>query len=65
MSTNANFFEEDYVNNFKPKSKVILEELDSAQESRLSHLNLDLLCHCFQYVFNRGKMKIYSKVNKH
>ena len=33
MSTNAKFFEEDYVNNFKPKSKVILEELDSAQES--------------------------------
>ena len=33
MSTNAKFLEEDYVNNFKPKSKVILEELDSAQES--------------------------------
>ena len=33
MSTNAKFFEEDYVNNFKLKSKVILEELDSAQES--------------------------------
>ena len=33
MSTNAKFFEEDYVNNFKTKSKVILEELDSAQES--------------------------------
>ena len=33
MSTNAKFFEEDYVNNFKPKSKVILEELDSAQKS--------------------------------
>ena len=33
MSTNAKFFEEDYVNNFKPKSKVILEELDSTQES--------------------------------
>ena len=30
VSTNAKFFEEDYVNNFKPKSKVILEELDSA-----------------------------------
>ena len=64
VSTNAKFLEEDYVNNFKPKSKVILEELDSAQEC-LNHLNLDLLCHCFQYVFNRGKMKIYSKVNKH
>ena len=33
VSTNAKFFEEDYVSNFKPKSKVILEELDSAQES--------------------------------
>ena len=33
VSTNTKFFEEDYVNNFKPKSKVILEELDSAQES--------------------------------
>ena len=32
MSTHATFLEEDYVNNFKPKSKVILEELDSAQE---------------------------------
>ena len=33
VSTNAKFFEEDYVNNFKPNSKVILEELHSAQES--------------------------------
>ena len=33
VSTNAKFFEEDYVNNFKLKSKVILKELDSAQES--------------------------------
>ena len=33
VSTNEKFFKEDYVNNFKPKSKVILEELDSAQES--------------------------------
>ena len=33
MSTNAKFFEEDYANNFKLKSKVILEELDLAQES--------------------------------
>ena len=24
--------EEDYISNFKPKSKIILEELDSAQE---------------------------------
>ena len=33
MSTNVKFFEEDYVNNLKPKSRVIVEELDSAQES--------------------------------
>ena len=33
VSTNAKFLEEDYVNNFKPKSKVILKELDSTQES--------------------------------
>ena len=33
VSSNAKLFEEDYVNNFKPKSKVILEELDSTQES--------------------------------
>ena len=33
VSTNAKFFEEDYVKNFKPKSKVIFEELNSAQES--------------------------------
>ena len=33
VSTNSKFFEEYYVNNFKPKSKVILEELDSTQES--------------------------------
>ena len=32
LSTNAKILEEDYVNNFKPKSKVILKELDSAQE---------------------------------
>ena len=33
VSTNTKFFEKHYVNNFKPKSKVILEDLDSAQES--------------------------------
>ena len=33
VSTNAKFLEEDYVNNFKPKSKVILEDLDLAKES--------------------------------
>ena len=28
-STHATFLEEDYKNNFKPKSEVVLEELDS------------------------------------
>ena len=32
VSTHATFLEEDYISNFKPKSKIILEELDSAQE---------------------------------
>ena len=32
VSTNAKILEEDYVNNFKPKSKVILEKLDLTQE---------------------------------
>ena len=30
--THATFLEEDYVNNFKSKSKVILKELDSTKE---------------------------------
>ena len=32
VSTHAIFLEEDYISNFKPKSKIILEELDSAQQ---------------------------------
>ena len=32
MSTHATFIEEDYIINFKPKSQIILEELDLAQE---------------------------------
>ena len=32
VSTHATFLEENYINNFKPKSKIILEELASAQE---------------------------------
>ena len=32
VSTHATFLDEDYISNFKPKSKIILEELDSAQE---------------------------------
>ena len=33
VSTHATFLEEDYMNNFKPKSKVVLEELDSVRDS--------------------------------
>ena len=32
VSTHVTFLEEDYINNFKPKNKIILEELTSAQE---------------------------------
>ena len=32
VSTHATFLEEDYMNNFKPKSKVVLEELDSVRD---------------------------------
>ena len=28
VSTHATFLEEDYMNNFKPRRKVVLEELD-------------------------------------
>ena len=32
VSTHATFLEEDYMNNFKPRSKVDLEELDSIRD---------------------------------
>ena len=32
VSTQATFLEDDYMNNFKPKSKVVLEELDSVRD---------------------------------
>ena len=32
VSTHATFLEEGYMNNFKPKSKVVLEELDSVRD---------------------------------
>ena len=32
VSTHATFLEEDYMNNFKPKNKVVLEELDSVRD---------------------------------
>ena len=33
VSTHATFLEDDYMKNYKPKSKVILEELASSQET--------------------------------
>ena len=32
VSTHATFLEDDYIKNYKPKSKIILEELASSQE---------------------------------
>ena len=32
VSTHTTFLEEDYMNNFKPRSKVVLEEIDSVQD---------------------------------
>ena len=34
VSTYTSFLEEDYPNNFKPRSIMILEELDSVQDSQ-------------------------------
>ena len=32
VSTHTTFLEEDYMNNFKPSSKVVLEEFDSVRD---------------------------------
>ena len=32
VSTHTTFLEEDYMNTFKPRSKVVLEELDSVRD---------------------------------
>ena len=32
VSIDATFLEEDYMNNFKPRSKVVLKELDSIRD---------------------------------
>ena len=62
VSTHATFLEEDYMNNFKPKSKVVLEELDSVR----IHHKLLFFHPCFLWMFKEGKMyKMYPKVNKH
>ena len=33
VSTNAKFLEDDYVNNFNPRSKVVLAELDEPRDN--------------------------------
>ena len=32
VNTHTTFLEENYMNNFKPRSKVVLQELDSARD---------------------------------
>ena len=59
VSTHATFLEDDYMKNYKPKSKVILEELASSQEIPKT---LEIPPQALMYG-QRGKM--YSKVNKH
>ena len=34
VSTYTTFLEDDYMNNFKPRSKVVLEELNSVRDSQ-------------------------------
>ena len=62
VSTHATFLAEDYMNNFKPKSKVVLEELDSVRDPPQT-----LIFHpCFLLMFKERKMyKMYPKENKH
>ena len=62
VSTHATFLEEDYMNNFKPKNKVVLEELDSIRDPPQTPIFPPL----FLLMFKGGKMyKMYPKVNKH
>ena len=56
VSTHATFLEEDYVNNFKPMSKAVLEKLDLVRDSQET-LN-------FSPLFLR-RYNMYLKVNKH
>ena len=44
VSTHATFLEEDSMNNFKPRSKVVLEELDSVRDP-LETPNFSLIFH--------------------
>ena len=62
VSTHATFLEEDYMNNFKPKSKVVLKSLTQFE----IHHKLLFFHPCFLLMFKEGKMyKMYPKVNKH
>ena len=60
--THATFLEEDYMNNFKTRSKVVLEELDSIRDPRETP-NFPPL---FPIDVQRGNMyNMYLKVTKH
>ena len=62
VSTHATLLEEYYKNNFKPKSKAVLEKLDSVQDPQETPNFLPL----FPVDVQRGNMyNMYLKVNKH
>ena len=61
-STHTSFLEEDYMNDFKPRSKVVLEELDSVQDPQETP-NFPPL---FPIDVQRGNMyNMYLKINKY
>ena len=68
VSTHATFLEKDYMNNFKPRGKVVLEELDSIrdpQETLNFHKKLLIFHPYFLLMFKeRNKYNMYPKVNK-
>ena len=62
VSTQAPFLEYDYMNNFKPKGKVVLEELDSVRDLQ----ETPNFPPCFLLMFKEGNMySMHPKVNKH
>lgn len=60
MSTHATFLEENYINNFKPKNKVIFEELDSAQDPPKSPVSEPIIL-LFSVHVQRGGNENISK----
>ena len=62
VSTHYTFLEEDYMHNFKPKSKVVLKELDSVRDPLKTPNFLPM----FLVMLKKGnKYNMYPKVNKH